>query len=85
MFVVSYTNISPSFILILNKILETQEKIYFLIYSNVHDDVTNLKFGNSWQRQKSDFNKNNMHFFPLVKVIHQLHLKSHIIAKQIPF
>ena len=44
-----------------------------------------LKFGNSWQRQKSDFNKNKMHFFPLVKVIHQLHLKSHIIAKQIPF
>ena len=44
-----------------------------------------LKFGNSWQRQKSDFNKNNMHFFLLVKVIHQLHLKSHIIAKQILF
>ena len=43
MFVVSYTNISSSFILILDKILETQEKIYFLIYSNVHDDVTNFE------------------------------------------
>ena len=42
MFFISYTNISPRFILILNTIQEKQQKIYFLICSNVYDDVINF-------------------------------------------
>ena len=40
---VSSTYISPSFILILNRIQEKQEKMYFLICIDVYDDVTNFE------------------------------------------
>ena len=43
MLVVSYTNISPSLILILIRIQEEQSKIYFLIGNNVYDDITNFE------------------------------------------
>ena len=42
MLVVSYTNISPSFISILNRI-EGKQKMYFPIFSNVNDGVTNFE------------------------------------------
>ena len=40
---VSSIYISPSFILILNRIQEKQEKMYFLICIDVYDDVTNFE------------------------------------------
>ena len=43
MLFISYSNISPSFILILNSIQEKKSKTYFLICSNVYDDVINFK------------------------------------------
>ena len=43
MFVVSYTNVSVSFILALNKIHEKKYKIYFLTRTNINDDVANLE------------------------------------------
>ena len=43
MFVVSYTNVSVSFILALNKIQEKKYKIYFLTRSNINDDIANLE------------------------------------------
>ena len=43
MFVVSYTNVSVSFILALNKIQEKKYKISFLTRSNINDDIANLE------------------------------------------
>ena len=43
MFVVSDTNISLSFILILNRIQEKYQNMYFLICSNVDDNVINAE------------------------------------------
>ena len=42
MLLISYTNISPSLIVIFSTIQEKQQKTYFLMYSNVYDDVINF-------------------------------------------
>ena len=41
--------------------------MYFLICSNVHDDVTNFKFGDSGKTQKSKYLENKTRLLPLVK------------------
>ena len=41
MLFINYTNISPSFIVILNNIQEKQQETYFLICINAYDDVIN--------------------------------------------
>ena len=43
MLFLSYTNISPSFILILNSIQEKEQKTYVLICNNVYDDIINFE------------------------------------------
>ena len=43
MFAVSDNNISSSFILILNRIQERHQSMYFLIYDSVDDDVINFE------------------------------------------
>ena len=41
--------------------------MYFLICSNVYDDVINFEVVNSWKTQKSKYLENEIQFFPLVK------------------
>ena len=52
MLLMSYTNISPSFNLILSSIHKKQEKNYFLIPGNIHDDAINFEACGSTKNTK---------------------------------
>ena len=41
--------------------------MYFVVCSNIYDDVTNLKFADSWKTQTSKYLKKEIQFFPVVK------------------
>ena len=63
MLFVSYTNVPPSFILIVNSIQEKQQKIYFLIHSNAYDDAIYFEVLDSWETQKSKCLEDETQFF----------------------
>ena len=56
--------ISPSFILILNRLQEKQWKMYFLICQVMFIMMPQiLKFADSWKKQKSKYLENETYFF----------------------
>ena len=79
MLLISYTNISPSFILILNSIQENKKR-YFLIYSNVYDETTIFEV---WIHEKCKnlniLRKNAI--FSLKKKFYPLDIKDYITSK----
>ena len=50
---ISYTHVSPSFMLIFNSIQEKQLKTYFLIGSIVYDDIINFEVSGFMKNAKS--------------------------------
>ena len=67
MSVVSYTFISPSFIVILNMIQDKQGKMYFFNIQLLMMASKILKFADSWEIRKSKDIENKIWFFPVVK------------------
>ena len=78
MLLMSYTNISPSFILILSSIQEKQKK-YFLIHSNIDVDAINFEF---WIHKKNNFNILKRNIFPSNKNFHLLNIKILLLWKK---
>ena len=54
--------------------------VLLLICSTVYDDVTNLKFIDLSNIQKSNFFRKNI-IFPSNKTIHSLYIKGYVMAK----
>ena len=78
MLLMSYTNISPSFILILSSIQEKQ--IFFLICSNIHVDAINFEVS---IHKKNNLNILKRNIFPSNKNFHLLSIKDFIIVEKI--
>ena len=70
MFAVSYTNISSSFILILNSNSRDKKCIsYYALMFTITSQIWQL--ADLWKTQKSKYLENKTQFFPLVKKIHE--------------